>query len=118
MESGIDASRRGPMPARTFELTPPRYIALRGEGREEDGASGTLQRLSPLTPRADLPNSRAGCNADDLSSLTSLAPSDKDGNVVLKLVSRSKGLWLPLSSLGTDANVSVDLYYARDMASG
>lgn len=82
---------------------------------------GEWDVTTPLAPYAtsyaDLPNSRAGCNADDLSSLTSLVPSDKDGNVVLKLVSRGESC-LPLSSLRTDANVSVDLYYARDMASG
>lgn len=101
MESGIDASRRGPMPARTFELTPPRYIALRGEGkgwRRVKIGWGERDVTTPLAPYAtsyaDLPNSRAGCNADDLSSLTSLAPSDKDGNVVLKLVSR-EGLAVP-----------------------
>lgn len=64
---------------------------------------------APPTGHADLPNSRTGCNADDLSSLTSLAPSDKDGNVVLKLALRAEG-WLrdaapPLSG-GADANVS------------
>lgn len=52
MESGIDASRRGPMPARTFELTPPRYIALRGEGIEEGedrmGRVGCYNASRPL----------------------------------------------------------------------
>jgi len=71
----------------------------KGEGIEE-GESGMGERdvATPLAPYAasyaDLPNSRAGCNADDLSSLTSLTPSDKDGNVVLKLVSRG-GLVAP-----------------------
>lgn len=46
LESGIDASRRGPMPARTFELTPPRYIAL-PPLREGMRREGRLQRLSP-----------------------------------------------------------------------
>lgn len=59
---------------------------------------GEWDVTTPLAPYAtsyaDLPNSRAGCNADDLSSLTSLAPSNKDGNVVLKLVSRG-GLVAP-----------------------
>lgn len=96
MESGIDASRRGPMPARTFELTPPRYIALPPLREKGRGKRGMLQRLSfhhrpltpssrrPLTPCADLPKA-PGATPMICLSLTSLAPSDKDGNVVLKL---------------------------------
>lgn len=45
-KAGIDASRRGPMPARTFELTPPRYMAfppLGWRGKEKgDQARGML----------------------------------------------------------------------------
>lgn len=63
------------------------YSPSAPKGRDE--TRGTV--TTPLAASyADLPNSRAGCNADDLSSLTSLAPSDKDGNVVLKLASRGE----------------------------
>ena len=74
----------------------------------------------PLRRYTDLPNSRAGCNADDLSSLTSLAPSDKDGNVVLKLALRAEN-WLRDATLLKQTLMcppAVDLYYAHGMASG